>query len=80
MIDSNVKTVICQVVACRARQDGLVKLAKDTGATRLTLAQMAAGLPVREGSFHRVANALGIHIGAPAAAAISSLPTAGDLG
>ena len=80
MIDSNVKIVIGQVVALRAREHGLVKLAKDTGATRLTLAQMAAGLPVREGSFHRVASALGINIGAPAPLALSSSPRASDIG
>jgi hypothetical protein len=78
MIDSTVKTIIQQVVMQRAHANGLVALERSTGIKRLSLASIAAGLPVRDGTLLKAAYALGVAV--PPAVALSSVPQASDIG
>jgi len=66
-------------VSTLAHSLGTRAAARKLSINKDTLARICAGLPVRDGTILAAAHALGIY-GAPAPVALSTLPTASDVG
>jgi len=80
MSDETLSEIVCEKVAVLARSIGIPATARQLGVNKHVVPKLAARLPVRAGTILAAARGLGIDIGTPAPLAMTSLPTAGDIG